>query len=250
MGGGFFESFARLPVSLAWDAFGQANGVGSRAEFLSRIGRYRRTPVEQGSDPTVGCIILSDPFFFTREEWIPVPASWPMNIVQGKSFDVATVDGGNIWRQVRARLSGSLRSDEAASVAESPGTYLVRARLGQGAFRVMVTEAYGGQCAISGERTLPALEAAHIVPYALQGPNEVSNGILLRADMHKLFDEGLLSVSRELRVQVSPKIRDRFQNGREYYAFHDQQIRVLPARADDRPDPTRLAWHFENVFIR
>ena len=50
-------------------------------------------------------------------------------------------------------------------------------RLGQGAFRVVVTEAYHRRCAISGEKTLPVLEAAHIKPYTQEGPHEISNGL-------------------------------------------------------------------------
>src|SRR5690606_11461688 len=73
--------------------------------------------------------------------------------------------------------------------------YLARARLGQGAFRVLVTDAYQKRCAISGERTLPVLQAAHIRPYAAAGPHRVSNGLLLRSDLHILFDRGYVTVT-------------------------------------------------------
>ncbi|HEY8423583.1 MAG TPA: HNH endonuclease signature motif containing protein, partial [Clostridia bacterium] len=66
---------------------------------------------------------------------------------------------------------------------------------GQGAFRVLVTDAYNRQCAVSGEKILPALEATHIKPYSKEGPNDVKNGILLRADIHKLFDAGYITIT-------------------------------------------------------
>ena len=51
-----------------------------------------------------------------------------------------------------------------------------------------MTDAYERRCAVTGEKTLPVLEAAHIRPYALLGPHRVNNGLLLRSDLHKLFD--------------------------------------------------------------
>ena len=53
-GGAFFTKFTSLPVSLAWEAFGQGNGARSQEEVRSRISRYRRTPIAPGEDPTIG----------------------------------------------------------------------------------------------------------------------------------------------------------------------------------------------------
>lgn len=63
-------------------------------------------------------------------------------------------------------------------------------RLGQGTFRIVVTDAYERQCAVTGERTLPVLEAAHVRPYGRSGPHDPRNGLLLRSDLHTLFDRG------------------------------------------------------------
>src|SRR5215211_3132406 len=78
-------------------------------------------------------------------------------------------------------------------IARYGSEFLTRTRLGQGAFRVLVTEAYTRRCAVTGERTLPALEAAHIQPFSKLGPHLTTNGLLLRSDLHKLFDLGYLS---------------------------------------------------------
>jgi putative restriction endonuclease len=127
--------------------------------------------------------------------------------------------------------------------------YLTRARLGQGTFRVLVTEAYERRCAISGEKTLPALEASHIKPYASSGPHLVSNGLLLRADLHLLFDDGYLTLSDDLRVEVSGRIREQFENGRDYYRFHGRPVAVVPKSEEERPAPDFLRWHQEKVFL-
>jgi putative restriction endonuclease len=125
---------------------------------------------------------------------------------------------------------------------------LVLPRLGQGSFRVLVTDAYGRRCAITSERTLPVLEAAHIRPYALQGPHEIKNGMLLRSDLHKLFDGGYLTVDpKDLTVMVSRRIREEFENGREYYRLHGTPIRVPDDRAA-APCREFLEFYSEQVF--
>jgi len=125
---------------------------------------------------------------------------------------------------------------------------LVRPRLGQGAFRVMVTDAYDRRCVVTGERTLPVLQAAHIKPYNLVGRHEISNGLLLRSDLHTLFDLGYLTVTPDdLRVRVSRRIHEEFENGREYYELDGCPIR-LPQAAFEQPSREMLSWHGESVF--
>jgi putative restriction endonuclease len=99
------------------------------------------------------------------------------------------------------------------------------------------------RCAITGEKTLPALEAGHIRPYAKSGPHEIRNGLLLRSDLHNLFDLGYLTVTLDYRVEVSRRIREEFENGRHYYALHGQSLAVLPRHEGSRPAPEFLQWH-------
>ena len=125
---------------------------------------------------------------------------------------------------------------------------MMRPRLGQSSFRVMVTDAYKRKCAITGENTLAALEAAHIVPYGAEGTHDVRNGLLLRADFHRLFDAGLVGVTPDLRIKISPRIRETYFNGKAYYRLNDQQLSVVPEQASQKPDPDRLNWHMQNTF--
>ena len=125
---------------------------------------------------------------------------------------------------------------------------LVYPRLGQGSFRILVTDAYQRRCAITGEKTLPVLEAAHIRPYAHEGHHEIANGLLLRSDLHTLFDRGYLGVDPDdLKVTVSPRIKEQFSNGRHYYALHGQPI-SLPVDLASTTSRENLVYHAENIF--
>jgi putative restriction endonuclease len=119
--------------------------------------------------------------------------------------------------------------------------------LGQGTFRVAVTDAYERACSITGEHSLPVSEAAHIRPYADLGPHEIGNGLLLRADFHRLFDQGYVTVTPDLRLEVSKRLREDFQNGRTYYPFHGKPV-TLPLPLELRPETAFLEWHNLNKF--
>lgn len=121
--------------------------------------------------------------------------------------------------------------------------------IGQGAFRVLVTEAYERRCAITGEKTLPVLDAAHIKPYGQDGPHRTSNGLLLGKDMHTLFDKGYITVDEDLRIEISKRIKEDYGNGREYYALHGKELAIVPNALQERPAREYLKWHNENVFL-
>lgn len=251
VGGGFFVRYSALPSSLAWDAFREKNGVRSLDELRVRIRRYR--PGDNKVDPFIGCNVLAEPFFLSRDRWIPVPSSFALNIVSGKSYDTATQDGAVLWERLRQVMPAVSAVEEPAAAYETDQkrfgeAYLTRGRLGQGAFRVLVTDAYQRRCAVTGERTLPVLEAAHIKPYALSGPHRVSNGMLLRSDLHKLFDLGYVTVTPDLRLEVSKRLKAEWENGREYYAYHGRELQIRPSNPISLPSPEYLRWHNEQRF--
>lgn len=127
--------------------------------------------------------------------------------------------------------------------------FLIRARLGQRTFRILVTEAYTRRCAVTGERTLPALEVAHIKPFSKSGPNLTPNGLLMRSGLHRLFDLGYVSVTPERCIEVSRRIKEEFSNGRDYYALHGKKLVVIPSALNDQPPAQLLQWHNENVYL-
>ena len=243
-GGGYFVKYSKLPLSMVWEAFGDKNGAATRAEFERIIRPLMPDP--QAKDPDVGCTVLTTPWFLPRPDWIEF-REWPRSNVRGGYYDSHKAPGDELWKQV------STRASQALAVADAPlgpkarygEAQLVSPRLGQGAFRVAVTDAYNRRCAITGESTLPVLEAAHIVPYAAEGPHLVSNGLLLRSDFHKLFDLGLVTVTPSLHVRVSSKIKQAWFNGKAYYRLDGQALASVPSVVAERPDPEFLRWHNE-----
>lgn len=251
-GGGFFVTYSTLPINLAWDAFSQKNGTDTLQELKSLI-----NPLSKGMEKglSIGCTILANPFFFDKSDWIPTPDSFSLNIVRGKMYDTSDSDGSILWKQVEQRLSKNISEELFSStVGEKSAKYgkeqLVKPRLGQGSFRLLVTEAYNRRCAITGESTLPVLEAAHIIPYSEHGTHDVTNGLLLRADFHKLFDSGLVSVSPDLKIRISPQIRESWFNGKAYYRLDNQNLSSLPSYHHMMPNKDALSWHYETKFIR
>jgi putative restriction endonuclease len=70
---------------------------------------------------------------------------------------------------------------------------------------------------------------------------------LLRQDIHTLFDKGYLTITPEYRVEVSRRLKDEFDNGKDYFRFHGQPI-SLPRKPDDRPDRSFLTWHNQYTY--
>jgi putative restriction endonuclease len=249
VGGGIFAYANALPCSLAWESFHEANGARSAHEMRARIARYRRADPGDRSDFEIGCRILTQPFFFDEADWIPVPPSWAPNIVSFKTYNTSDAEGLALWKTVNDRLNQHSFPSMAEAQARFGEPQLIRPRHGQGAFRVLVTDLYQRRCAVTQERTLPALEAAHIRPYGDGGAHEASNGLLLRRDIHSLFDAGYVTVTPDLRFEVSRRIREEFDNGKHYYALHGHKI-AAPSDIGQRPDTDALTWHNEHCFRR
>jgi len=250
VGGGFFAHNSILPLSLAWEAFYEKNGAQSAQEMRERIRKYRKTLSITNEDFQIGCILLEQPFFFGKDEWIKVPKDWSPNIVQGKTYDLSIGIGKELWDEVALRLKGrkiqEFKASDTADLFGKPQTILPR--LGQGSFRIMVTDIYQRKCAVTQEKTLPALEAAHIKPYIESGPHSVNNGILFRSDIHKLFDRGYVTISPDYRFEVSKKIKEEYENGRDYYAMQGKPLH-LPGKTDLRPSSQFINWHNEKIFL-
>jgi len=243
VGGGYFTYFTQMPLHIAWESFEQKNGVASVTDLQRAIGKYREgatlaTPI--------GCVVLSEPFFLDPDRWIPIPENWSPNIVTGKSYDTEEPAGTQLWQAViMNRLHPITPLVQAEAGYGKP--QVIKPRLGQGYFRLRVTDAYDRCCAVTGERALPALEAAHIVPFADIQTHDVRNGLLLRADIHRLFDQGYVTVNSDYRFLVSGSIHAEFHNGADYYKMHGQTI-TLPADKSALPDRGFLEKHRKTTF--
>jgi putative restriction endonuclease len=261
-GFGLVARFSRLPEWLAWECFGEGNGAATFAEMAARLKeiRARNNFTDAGPVPQIGCILLSDAVFFPPDLWVAQPSDWSPRNLTYQRYDLEAGEGLRIWRECQERVaqlkayvrtfpaSVSLQAVyERLGDGERYGTArLVVPRLGQGLFRVAVTDAYGRACAVTGEHSLPVLEAAHIMPFSVDGPHDVSNGLLLRADIHRLFDQGYLTVTPEQRLEVSQRLKQDYENGRTYYPYHGAT--VAAPTGDAAPSRKFLAWHNENVY--
>ena len=107
---------------------------------------------------------------------------------------------------------------------------LIARRQGQPAFRKKLLDAYGNRCAISRCDCPDALEAAHIRPYKGEHTNHIKNGILLRSDIHTLFDLGMINIDSSYTVTVCDELRS------TVYKKYDGKRLHLPKRESDWPD--------------
>ncbi len=255
-GFGVFARYETATPRLAWEAFGEKNGAATYEEMTRRVEAYAAGSGSPGH--RVGCIMVAQPVFFADGDWVEQPRDWKKNVVSGAGYELSEGEGRRIWEACvarAARLHLPATDDAAIAVpaaADAPRfgpPQLVRPRLGQGTFRIAVTAAYGGACAVTGEHSLPVLDAAHIRPYAEQGgTHEVSNGLLLRADIHRLFDAGYVTVTPDLRFVVSQRLAKEFENGRAYYKRNGHPLAALPGNPADKPDTELLRWHNDHVF--
>lgn len=249
VGGGMYLWSTHFPFTIAWEAFGEQNGAASIRDMRDRIRRYARVSIERMPTHEIGCIIVRNPFFLNEADWIEPPPDWSPNIVQGKTYDLTSFYGQRLLDEVRAK---SQRTAARGGEVEGPmfgDPTLVRRRLGQGSFRILVTDAYERRCAVTGERALPVLQAGHIRPVAEGGSHRIDNGILLRSDVHTLFDRGYVTITPKQRFRVSRRLRDDFHNGEAYYTLEGRDL-WLPRASDDRPSPEFLEWHNDVVFLR
>lgn len=239
VGAGFVSGYARLRVSEAWEFFGEGNGVASEAALLTAIQRYRK---DRDPDPLIGCVLLRDLVFARPGQELPGPADFAKNIVQWKSYDFS----GSVVEEALTTLLTQAGVVERPMFGESR---LMVPRAGQQAFQSLVLDAYGRRCAVTGDKIRPVLQAAHIRAVAAGGQNRVDNGLLLRSDVHTLFDRGYLGVDQHYRLQVSPRLRAQFGNGEEFYSRAGEEI-ATPRRRIDWPARDAVSWHMDTVFQR
>ena len=246
-GGGFFTHSSLLPLSWAWDSFGEKNGAATLLEMRSKITRYRSVP-DPHDDFRIGCIILQHPFFLPQSDWIPIPSDFPLNI-PGKTYDFESKTGQELWSaiQMHAQSRPVIKNQVADGQVMWGNPVLVRQRLGQGGFRTLVADTYRRRCAVTQEKALPALEAAHIRPVTQEGKHRLDNGLLLRSDVHKLFDAGYVTITPDYKFRASRKLKEEFHNGEEYFKLDGNNI-WLPRDSDSRPNREFLEWHSDRVF--
>ena len=115
----------------------------------------------------------------------------------------------------------------------------IQQRQGQAEFRQALMIAYNYKCAVTGCDVRDTLQAAHIVPVSNSGQHHLQNGLLLRADIHNLFDRGLLTIDNQFKVSLHSSIRSSLT----YKALHGKKLVVVPSIEGLKPSLKYLAQH-------
>lgn len=95
---------------------------------------------------------------------------------------------------------------------------------------------------------MPVLHAAHIRSFSERGPNKPQNGLLLRADVHILFDKGYITVTPDLHVEVSKKIKEEYEYGKDYYKYHGERLVNVPGSELIKPSSEFLEWQNAHIY--
>lgn len=166
--------------------------------------------------------------------WWPRLAVWSLEDVQSFCRDFESLS-----KERGVPVHGSAVKPENVVPVDERLMREILSRRGQAKFRSVLLHAYGGQCAISGCTDIAVLEAAHIIPHSEVPDYRAGNGLLLRADLHTLFDLRLLSVDPSTgRVVVSRHL------GPTYQPIHGRALN-LPSAVQLHPDPSALMRHFK-----
>ncbi len=265
VGFGRFVTDLHERISVAWSLFGEKNGYPDVERFTGAILDYRRDAGMSDAQALalpLTCLVLVDAVFLPQDRWLPWgdDEEWQRNVVVGKGYDLDRAPGyalkalhdawwagrhGHAIEEEAAEYAGATFTPLATDERERT-TIPVAARHGQGAFKAALLNAYGA-CAVTGEHARPVLDAAHIQPYLGPRSNHPQNGLLLRTDLHRLFDDGYVTVTPDHHLEVSRRLREEFDNGRAYYDLQGRTL-ILPGDPALRPSAAALEWHNEHVF--
>jgi putative restriction endonuclease len=236
-GFGSFVGYDDMTAKRAWETYGLGNGVASLDALVAKVNAFaerRSKGYHATSDPLIGCIELADVVTLDDEAFLKpedVGHSFPRQVVKLKYFSepdrFAETLGNENQLAPFALVDG-----------EAPRRSSARKdRKGQSFFRQEILRNYGYQCAVLGERIVELLEAAHIQPYVNERSNHPQNGICLRVDLHRLFDEGLLTISSDNHLRVSALLK-----GTSYETLDGRQI-SLPSVRHARPSSEAVGAH-------
>ncbi|WP_431050485.1 HNH endonuclease [Roseateles sp. L2-2] len=150
----------------------------------------------------------------------------------GQSFQISSAPPGDVDGEIRTVFVEFDAFDQSDRRRQRQG--MIADRIGQPDFRDRLVRAYSGRCAISECNVSAALEAAHILCYRGTHTNHVQNGLLLRADIHSLFDVGLISIDPDYTISVDATLVNS-----EYFQYNGKRIR-MPIDERFRPHPEAL----------
>mgnify|MGYP001032738397 CR=1 FL=1 len=244
-GFGILASAGEASIETSWRDLGVSNGVVSKEDFIARVAKYKRSnTVDQQT--VIGFKILTNPVFLEEHEWIDLPIDWANSIVSGKGYNADAIQARGLRKLYETNRAVTSPASPPDGFGEIPTGFSYgshsKVRKGQNAFRMRLLSAYSNRCAVTGVGAEVCLEAAHIDPYSQDQNHDVSNGILLRADIHALFDANLLSINTDFRIVISTRLKEIAGEGCEYLDLNGKKIRLPNARSN-WPSENKLAKH-------
>lgn len=163
------------------------------------------------------------------------------SIQRAQEAAAGALDGWLSARRASPRTPDDPRGPGSEAEARAWTLRQVRQRQGQGRFREQLLQHYRKQCAVTGESCADVLEAAHIGPFAASENHDVTNEILLRSDLHSLFDLHLIGVDTRGTLVVSPQV-----TSSTYRSLHGTNL-FLPRSKAARPSLSALAQHLDSL---
>ena len=221
-------------IGRLWADLEISNGIESEQDFIDRVKRYRKSEyVDQHT--LVGFKILIDPVFLDEKDWFELPKDWSENIVTGKAYSSDSNGGQYLLKKYRELQKETTQSEdkykEIFGFEESPQagykTGKAKIRIGQNLFRLSLLSAYQGRCAVTGTDVPEVLDAAHIQKFSENPNHAINNGLLLRKDIHTLFDCGYLEITEDYKVQLTEKFKLSHEKSSSYIQYEGKKI-TLP----------------------
>lgn len=235
--GGFgeFHEYKNLTALEAWKEFGCRNGCISKNQFISKIQLYIDKNSENFGGESIninnyriGCIILNNCQFWDEEKF-QRPSNYniefPNQVVKFKYFN-----------QYDPFTSFTDQTDDFNLINEPREQYRkeTNRRRGQSEFKGKILKAYKNKCCITGENCPELLDAVHLQAYLSYASHHTQNGILLRVDLHRLFDSGLLFIDGNYIIHISSIIKNTW-----YQQFHNTKI-YIPENVKFHPSKKAL----------
>ena len=239
-GFGIYQEYKNMLPYEAWQAFGRNNGVTNLSELQERTKKYisKNSTSSFSENNHIGCVILNNLFFFDEENYktdAQLGVSFSKHIVKIKFFDRPD--------PIITEADNDINNFSLVTSHNKKIKYISQTdRKGQSNFRKKILKNYNNRCAVTQNNEIHALEAAHIQGYINEKSNNVQNGICLRADIHKLFDNGLITIDKSFLVKVSSKVNDI-----NYKTLHGKEI-TLPVDNRNHPSIDALDFHNKNIF--
>lgn len=233
-GYGQFVEYKNMSVNDAWNKYGYKNGCASKKELIERLDSYKAsnsTDERSVTETEIGCIVLTNAMYFDDDKFMDLDnyeIDFSRFIVKIKYF--------NELDPLETEINATIKDFELlpATSEKLKKSRLVTERKGQGNFRAIITRAYSNKCCITNESTPELVEAAHIQSYIDENSNHVKNGLLLRVDLHKLYDNGLMYIDESFVIHISPEVKS------AYYRELNGKTISLPTNLNDYPSKDAL----------